>query len=122
MRNGDGEGTGKEGGYGNAMAKAYGHAILPLCNERDLRTQIRWGVADFHDRFGRQPEAIWLPETACNNAVMNALIDEGLRLVILAPHQAGRVRAIGETEWRDVNEQCIDPSIPYRYSHRVGSV
>ena len=40
------------GGHGNAIAQAYGHAILPLCNERDLRTQIRWGIADFHHRFG----------------------------------------------------------------------
>ncbi len=107
----------KRSGHGNAIAQAYGHAILPLCNERDLRTQIRWGIADFHYRFGRRPEAMWLPETACNSAVMNALIDEGVRFVILAPHQAGRVRAIGDTEWRDVNEQSIETSIPYRYSH-----
>src|SRR5438876_2448849 len=111
----------KRGRHGNAIAQAYGHAILPLCNERDLRTQIRWGIADFHRRFGRRPEAQWLPETACNDAVMNALIDEGLRFVILAPHQAGRVRAIGETEWRDVNEHSIDTSIAYRYSHGDGS-
>ena len=111
----------KHGGHANAIAQAYGHAILPLCNERDLRTQIRWGIADFHYRFRRRPEAMWLPETACNDAVMNALIDEGLRFVILAPHQAGRLRAIGETEWRDVNEHSIDTSIPYRYSHRDGS-
>jgi alpha-amylase/alpha-mannosidase (GH57 family) len=108
-------------GHGNAIAQAYGHAILPLCNERDLRTQIRWGIADFQHRFGRRPEAQWLPETACNDAVMNALIDEGLRFVILAPHQAGRLRAIGNTEWREVNEHSIDTSIPYRYSHRDGS-
>jgi alpha-amylase/alpha-mannosidase (GH57 family) len=111
----------EHGGHGNAIAQAYGHAILPLCNERDLRTQIRWGIADFQHRFGRRPEAMWLPETACNDAVMNALIDEGLRFVILAPHQAGRLRAIGETEWRDVNEHSIDTSVPYRYSHRDGS-
>jgi O-antigen/teichoic acid export membrane protein len=29
------------------IAQAYGHAILPLCNERDKRTQVRWGLADF---------------------------------------------------------------------------
>src|SRR6478672_1011743 len=37
-------------GHGNAIAQAYGHAILPLCNERDRETQIRWGVADFRAR------------------------------------------------------------------------
>ena len=49
------------GGHGNAIAQAYGHAILPLCNARDLRTQIRWGVADFRHRFRRDPESMWLP-------------------------------------------------------------
>ena len=34
---------------------------------------------------------MWLPETACNDRVLDALIDEGLRYVILAPHQAARV-------------------------------
>ena len=80
------------GGHGNAIAQAYGHAILPLCNERDRRTQIRWGIADFRERFGRDPEAMWLPETACNDQVLAALIDQGLRFVILAPYQAARVR------------------------------
>ncbi len=127
------ESAAKHGGHGNAIAQAYGHAILPLCNERDLRTQIRWGIADFTQRFGRRPEAMWLPETACNDATMNALIDEGLRFVILAPHQAARVRyrtrsgsdgvnhEDGNSEWFDVNEHSIDTSIAYRYSHRYGS-
>ena len=79
-------------GHGNAIAQAYGHAILPLCNERDLRTQIRWGLADFRYRFGRDAESLWLPETACNDRALSALIDEGLSYVILAPHQARRVR------------------------------
>jgi alpha-amylase/alpha-mannosidase (GH57 family) len=129
----DHESAMKHDGHGNAMAQAYGHAILPLCNQRDLRTQIRWGVADFHHRFGRRPEAMWLPETACNDVVMSALIDEGLRFVILAPHQAARVRSYRTptdrgservahgVDWRTVNEHNIDTSIPYRYSHRDGS-
>jgi alpha-amylase/alpha-mannosidase (GH57 family) len=118
-------------GHGNAIAQAYGHAILPLCNERDLFTQIRWGLADFRHRFGRAPEALWLPETACNDAVMNALIDEGLRFVILAPHQAARVRSYrtardskrvaNHIDWHTVDENIIDTSIAYRYSHHDGS-
>jgi alpha-amylase/alpha-mannosidase (GH57 family) len=48
-------------GFGNAIAQAYNHAILPLCNERDRRTQIRWGLVDFERRFGRRAEAMWLP-------------------------------------------------------------
>jgi len=124
-------------GHGNAIAQAYGHAILPLCNERDLRTQIRWGLADFRYRFSREAEAMWLPETACNDQVMDALIEEGLRFVILAPNQAARVRAAVSTDrgaevntgsdsdrvddWLEVTEQTIDPSIPYIRFHRDGS-
>src|SRR5215813_7109126 len=134
----------KFAGHGNAIAQAYGHAILPLCKERDLRTQIRWGLADFRYRFGREPEAMWLPETACNDRVLDALIDEGMRFVILAPHQAARVRTevstgsdlspshwerLGEgakhsdrvNSWREVNERTIDPSTAYRRYHRNDS-
>jgi len=111
----------QHGGHGNAIAQAYGHAILPLCNEHDLRTQIRWGLADFRYRFGREAEAMWLPETACNDRVMEALIDAGLRFVILAPHQAARVRA-SEREEDSIptsrDSDRLDTSIPYRYFHR----
>jgi alpha-amylase/alpha-mannosidase (GH57 family) len=109
------------GGHGNAIAQGYNHAILPLCNERDRRTQIRWGIADFRHRFGREPESLWLPETACHDATLSALIDEGLAYVILSPYQAARVRALGENKWIDVSDGTIDPSIPYRYYHRDGS-
>jgi alpha-amylase/alpha-mannosidase (GH57 family) len=88
----DAESVVRHQGHGNAIAQAYNHPILPLCNERDRLTQIRWGMADFRYRFGREPESIWLPETACNDDVLGLLIDEGLRFVILAPQQAGRVR------------------------------
>jgi alpha-amylase/alpha-mannosidase (GH57 family) len=121
-------------GHGNAIAQAYGHAILPLCNERDLRTQIRWGLADFRYRFGRDAEAMWLPETACNDGVMSALVEEGLRYVILAPNQAQQIRSTSDSEPvaavklqahppqgagapRDVDENTIDRSVPYRWSH-----
>ena len=115
-------------GHGNAIAQAYGHAILPLCNQNDLRTQIRWGLADFRYRFGREAESLWLPETACNDAVLAALIEEGLRFVILAPHQAARARTTSDSgrrglssnpsAWHDINETTLVNSIPYRYFHR----
>jgi alpha-amylase/alpha-mannosidase (GH57 family) len=99
-------------GHGNAIAQAYNHAILPLCNERDRRTQIRWGIADFEQRFGRRPEAMWLPETAINQAVAESLVDEGLAFVILSPHQAEAVREGGD--WIDVSGGTIDPTRAYR--------
>lgn len=101
-------------GHGSAIAQAYSHAILPLCNERDRNTQIRWGIADFKHRFRRLPEAMWLPETACNVATAQALAAHGMRYVILSPHQAERVRAEGSADWVDVSDGSIDPHRPYR--------
>ena len=56
------------GGHGNALAQTYNHTILPLDGDRDKRTQVRWGIADFRRRFGREPEGIWLAETAADVA------------------------------------------------------
>ncbi len=109
----------RERGHGNAIAQGYNHAILPLCNERDMRTQIRWGLSEFRMRFGRDAEALWMPETACDDRTLGALIDEGLHFALLAPGQAERVRDTGE--WRDVSDGSIDPRRPYRYLHRDGS-
>ena len=117
----DRESAGKYGGHGNAIAQGYHHAILPLCNERDRRTEIRWGIADFRHRFKRNPESLWLPETACNDETLGALIDEGLKYVILSPYQAERVRNGKNGKWRSVADGSIDTSVPYQYFHRDGS-
>ncbi|HEY3355756.1 MAG TPA: DUF3536 domain-containing protein [Polyangia bacterium] len=108
-------------GHGNAIAQGYNHAILPLCSPRDRLTQIRWGAGDFRRRFGRAPEAMWLPETACNDATLGDLIDEGMRYVILSPHQAQRARPLADEGWRDVGDGSIDPGRAYRYAHPDGS-
>ncbi len=109
------------GGHGNAIAQAYGHAILPLCNERDRLTQVVWGLADFRFRFGREPEALWLPETAANDATLALLIDQGLRYVILSPEQAKRVLVDSKPDphakWLDVSSGKIDTTRPYRFEH-----
>jgi len=105
----------QRGGHGNAIAQAYGHAILPLCNERDRLTQVVWGVADFRFRFGREPEALWLPETAANDATLALLIEQGLRYVILAPEQAKRIRV--DSKWLDVSGGKVDTTRAYRYEH-----
>lgn len=117
----DRESMRKRNGHGNAIAQGYNHAILPLCNERDRRTQIRWGIEDFRFRFKRDPESLWLPETACDDATLGALIDEGLAYVILSPFQAERVRPVGGKDWRACSEGNIDTTMPYRYLHRDGS-
>jgi alpha-amylase/alpha-mannosidase (GH57 family) len=116
----DAESLARFKGHGNAIAQAYNHAILPLCNERDRLTQIRWGLADFRYRFRREPEAMWLPETACNDAVLDSLIDHELRFVILAPQQAARIRDSRQASasWQEISKNSIDPSIPYLRYHR----
>jgi alpha-amylase/alpha-mannosidase (GH57 family) len=110
-------------GHGNAIAQAYNHAILPLCNPRDQLTQIRWGLADFHHRYGRQAESLWLAETAVNHDVLDRLVEHGLKYLILAPRQCQRVRPLGggEGDWRDVGDGSVDPGVAYRYQHRDGS-
>lgn len=117
----DKESAHRRSGHGNAIAQAYGHAILPLCNDRDRLTQVVWGVADFRHRFGREPESMWLPETAVDRATLELLIEQGLRYVILAPSQASRYRAIGAEQWHDATDSSIDGSRAYSYFHRDGS-
>ncbi|HEX5077485.1 MAG TPA: DUF3536 domain-containing protein [Gemmatimonadaceae bacterium] len=78
-------------GYGNAIAQPYHHAILPLSSRRDKVTEVRWGIADFRRRFGRDPEGMWLPETACDDETLDVLAQEGMRFTIVAP---GQVRSV----------------------------
>ena len=106
-------------GHGNAIAQVYNHIILPLANQRDKYTQIRWGKADFRSRFHREPEGMWLAETAVDYPTLKALIDENIRFVILAPSQAERCRLLPtendpEPEWHEVGGNQIDPTRPYR--------
>lgn len=99
-------------GHGCAIAQAYNHIILPLANERDQRTQVRWGLRDFESRFGRKSEGMWLPETAVDVATLEALAAEEVKFTILEPHQAVRWRRIGETTWHEANGH-LDPTQPY---------
>ena len=66
-------------GHGNAIAQVYNHIIMPLANERDKHTQIRWGKEDFKSRFKRDPEGMWLAEAAVDYATIAALIAEKIR-------------------------------------------
>lgn len=108
----------RNSGHGNAIAQVYNHIILPLANPRDKVTQVRWGIADFQRRFGRDPEGIWLAETAIDYATVEVLVNEGLKFVVLAPTQAARCRQFGRAdgfdEWQDVSSGEIDPTRPYR--------
>ena len=99
-------------GHGSALAQAYNHLILPLANSRDKRTQIVWGIRDFQHRFGRDPEGMWLPETAVDLETLEILSSLGIKFTILAPHQAGKVRTDKGTEWINLDGQGIDSAAP----------
>jgi len=106
-------------GHGNAIAQVYNHIIMPLAKDRDKYTQIRWGKADFVARFGRDPEGIWLAETAVDYPTLEALVDEGFQFTILAPSQVQRCRPLPtqehpEPDWQEVGGGQIDPNRPYR--------
>ena len=128
-------------GHGNAIAMCYNHIIMPLAIYRDKITQIRWGLTDFEYHFKRKSEGIWLPETACNYETIEALIDEGIKFIILDTSQAEKVRKIkmnesfpplrsttslrgghlpaersqaGDGLWIDVSNGGIDPKFSYR--------
>jgi len=101
--------------HGNAIAQAYNHMILPLATPRDRQSQIRWGLREFRYRFGRAPEAMWLPEAAVDEETLALLTRAGMRYVILSPAQAARWRPLGESRWVTPAEAELDPRRPYRW-------
>ncbi|HET9065436.1 MAG TPA: DUF3536 domain-containing protein [Gemmatimonadales bacterium] len=82
-------------GHGTAIAHPYHHIILPLASRRDKRTEIRWGMREFRRVFGRDPFAMWLPETAVDEETLEVLAEEGIRGTILAPRQVTTVGPAG---------------------------
>ncbi len=100
-------------GHGSALAQAYNHIILPLANPRDKHTQVVWGMKDFQHRFGRDPEGMWLPETAADVDTLEALSSEGIKFTILSPYQAGKFRGDSKSAWVNLHGQGIDSKRPY---------
>jgi alpha-amylase/alpha-mannosidase (GH57 family) len=110
----DRRGQGRFGGHGPAIAQVYNHIIMPLAKERDRATQVRWGIADFRHRFRREPEGMWLAETAVDIPTLETLAADGIGFTILSPLQARRIRPIGATAWTAMGRGHIDPSRAYR--------
>jgi len=114
---------------GGAIAQAFNHMILPLASERDARTQVRWGLADFRHRFGTEPPGMWLPETAVNEDVLRILAEEGVGFTVLAPGQAAAVRplldraspgpaVVPNREWQEISDdRRLDTRMAYRWLH-----
>lgn len=82
-------------GHGNALAMPFHHIILPLASRRDKQTEVRWGIADFKRRFGRDPVGFWLPETAVDRETLDVIAAAGIAFTVLAPHQVSRPPAHG---------------------------
>ncbi len=101
-------------GHGSAIAQVFNHMILPLANKRDKETQVIWGIRDFERRFKRQPEGMWLAETAVDTESLEILAEQGIKFTILAPRQAKAVRKVGTPEWTEVNDQTIDTRKSYK--------
>src|ERR1700733_9077977 len=80
---GDRKSATRYGGHGSAMAQAYNHVIMPLANERDRITQIRWGIADYINHYGEAPEGMWLSETAADSASLELMAKHGIKFTVL---------------------------------------
>ncbi len=103
----------KRWGHGNAIGQIYHHVIMPLASELDKQVEVAWAVADFESRFKRKPEGMWLSETACDTASLEALADEGIIYTLLAPRQAEAIADLGTDDWQDVDEYSINIKEPY---------
>ena len=102
------------GGHGSAIAQVYAHPILPLASEIDRKTQVAWGLADFRHRFGRDPEGMWLPETAADLPSLEALAAAGIAYTILAPDQCASTRAPDEKAFIPASKRRVDTRRAYR--------
>ena len=109
------ESIAEHNGHGNAIAQVYNHIIMPLANENDKQTQVKWGIRDFEYRFGRKPEGMWLAETAVDDDTLRVLVENGIKFTILSPYQALRIKEKGSKDWTDVSWGNIDPARAYRY-------
>ena len=89
---------------------------MPLANEHDKETQIKWGIRDFEYRFGRKPEGMWLAETAVDDDTLRILEANGIKFTILSPYQADKFKKKGDKEWTDVSWGNIDPARSYKYN------
>jgi alpha-amylase/alpha-mannosidase (GH57 family) len=117
----DGERSSRKhfGGHSSAMAQVYNHIIMPLANERDKITQIRWGIADYEHHYGAMPEGMWLAETAADTGTLELLAQHGIKFTILAPSQCRRVRPLpadanaSDPAWTTPLGNSVDTTRPY---------
>ena len=112
----------RNSGHGNGIAQGYNHTILPLDTPANCETQIEWGVEDFRFHFGRDPEGIWLPETAVNGRVLDCLIARGIKFIILSPWQAAGWREANTKKWHEVTDEPISSERAYFLKRPGGTI
>jgi hypothetical protein len=103
-------------GHGSAIAQVYNHIIMPLATSSDKLTQAFWGRAHFLKTFGRQPEGMWLAETAADLESLGILAQLGLKFTILAQNQVDALRPLAQNRqgpWQELTASP-DPRQPYR--------
>ena len=100
-------------GHGSAIAQVYNHMIMPLANRRDKQSQVVWGIRDFEYRFHRDPEGMWLAETAVDIETLEVLAANGIKFTVLAPSQAKAERRETTSKFKNVEGGKIDPTRPY---------
>jgi alpha-amylase/alpha-mannosidase (GH57 family) len=109
-------------GHSSAMAQVYNHLIMPLANRRDRVTQIRWGIADYKQHYGKPPEGMWLAETAADTETLELLAREGIKFTVLAPHQCRRVRPLKEgAVWSPTPGATVETRRPYQIRFESGA-
>ena len=72
------------------------------------------GDSRFRKPLRREPEGMWLPETAVDTETLEVLAENGIQFTILAPRQAKRVRPRNSSKFEDVTGARIDPARAYR--------
>ncbi len=110
----DSSGMKRFSGHGCAIAQIYNHIIMPLAPATDRFIQVKWAISDFTANFKRQPEGMWLSETAVDSYTLEILADCGIKFTILSPHQAHSIRKISARgAWADVSGGKINTRMPY---------
>lgn len=117
----DARSVNEHNGHGNAIAMCYNHIIMPLANEHDKETQIKWALEDFKFHFRRESEGIWLPETACDELTLEALCRENIHYTILDSSQALKISEFHSGISLDVSLCNINTLHPYRWFSKIES-
>lgn len=105
--------------HGSAIAQTYNHLIMPLAEKNDKYLQVYWAIKDFEDKFNREPEGMWIAETAVDYETLEALAEFNIKFTILSPDQAKRFRKPTKKNgkiqgsWVEVLNGNINTRMPY---------